>query len=78
MILSNSINFIFGRKLKKPDDKFFTQFKINYNVYFKNPLNKNLLSNKGNEIDDKKFFEEFYKTFNKKKCKKKPKNKNYF
>lgn len=66
-ILSNSTNIIFGRKLKKPDDKFITQFKINYNVYFKNPLKKNQIKNEKTDIENKKFFEDFYTTFNKKK-----------
>ena len=64
-ILKNSTNTVFGRKLKKPDDKFYHQFKINYNIYFKNPIKKNILKKKEKEEDNKLYFEELYKTLNK-------------
>ena len=65
-ILSNSTNTIFGRKLKKPDEKFIQQFNINYNVYFKNPLKKNILKKAETETDNKNYFEELYSALNKK------------
>ena len=39
-LVSNSTNVIFGRKLKPPNKKFIQKFKINYNVYFRNPIEK--------------------------------------
>ena len=69
-ILSNSTNTIFGRNLKKPDEKFITQFKINYNVYFKNPIKKSKLKNLETETDKNNYFEELYDTLNKKRVQK--------
>ena len=69
-ILSNSTNTIFGRKLKRPDEKFIQQFNINYNVYFKNPLKKNILKKAETEADNKNYFEEFYSALNKKRVQK--------
>ena len=69
-ILTNSTNNIFGRKLKKPDDKFINQYNINYNVYFNNPIEKNKLKNE-NTIESKFYFEELYNTLSKKRVQKK-------
>ena len=69
-ILSNSTNTIFGRKLKRPDEKFIQQFNINYNVYFKNPLKKNILKKAETEADNKNYFEELYSALNKKRVQK--------
>lgn len=69
-ILSNSTNIIFGRKLKKPDEKFIQQYNINYNVYFKNPLKKNILKKAETETDNKNYFEELYSALNKKRVQK--------
>ena len=63
-MISNSTNTIFGRKLHRPDDKFILQFKINYNVYFKNPIKKNLLKN-NQLIESKDYYSDLYKTLNK-------------
>ena len=65
-ILTNSTNIVYGRKLKKPDEKFLSQFKINYNVYFKNPIKKIKLKNSENETEKKNYFEDLYITLNKK------------
>ena len=69
-ILSNSTNTIFGRKLKRPDAKFIHQFKINYNIYFKNPIKKNKINNSQTETDKKNYFEELYNALNKKRVQK--------
>ena len=69
-ILSNSTNTIFGRKLKRPDEKFIRQFKINYNIYFKNPIKKNKLKNSEAETDKKNYFEDLYNALNKKRVQK--------
>ena len=69
-ILSNSTNTIFGRKLKRPDAKFIHQFKINYNIYFKNPIKKNKLKNSEAETDKKNYFEDLYNALNKKRVQK--------
>jgi len=68
-ILSNSTNIIFGRKLKKPDEKFIHQFLINYNVYFNNPIKKNKLKKTDTETESNTKFnlEELYRILNKKK-----------
>ena len=68
-ILSNSTNIIFGRKLKKPDEKFIHQFLINYNVYFNNPIKKNKLKKTDTETESNTKFnlEELYRVLNKKK-----------
>jgi len=68
-ILSNSTNIIFGRKLKKPDEKFFRQFLINYNVYFNNPIKKNKLKKTDTETESNTKFnlDELYRILNKKK-----------
>ena len=67
-ILSNSTNVIFGRKLKKPDEKFFHQFLINYNVYFNNPIKKNKLKNADTKTESNTKFnlEELYRILNRK------------
>jgi len=65
-IISNSTNIIFGRKLKKPDDKFINQFNINYNILFNNPIKKNKIKNSQTEPDNKNYFEELYNALNKK------------
>ena len=69
-ILSNSTNTIFGRKLKKPDEKYIHQFKINYNIYLKNPIKKNKLKNSEAETDKKNYFEDLYNALNKKRVQK--------
>jgi len=68
-ILSNSTNIIFGRKLKKPDEKFIHQFLINYNVYFNNPIKKNKLKKTDTETETNTKFnlEELYRVIKKKK-----------
>ena len=60
-LISNSTNIIFGRKLKPPDKKFIHKFKINYNVYFRNPIEKL----KQFKTEKKDYFKDFYKTLNK-------------
>ena len=65
-LLSNSTNMIFGRKLKRPDSKFILRFKINYNIFFNNPIKNNKLKRNENEKDNKFYFEELYNTLNKK------------
>ena len=60
-LVSNSTNIIFGRKLKPPDKKFIQKFKINYNVYFRNPIEKL----KAFKTEKKDYFKDFYKTLNK-------------
>lgn len=67
-ILSNSTNIIFGRKLKKPDEKFFRQFIINHNVYFNNPIKKNKLKKSDTETESNSRFnlEDLFRILNKK------------
>lgn len=68
-ILTNSTNTIFGRKLKKPDNKFVEQFNINYNIYFNYPIKKQ--KNKNVEKDSKVYFRDLYEALNKDRVKKK-------
>ena len=68
-IMTNSTNTIFGRKLKKPDNKFVEQFNINYNIYFKYPIKKQ--KNKNNEKDSKVYFRDLYEALNKDSVRKK-------
>ena len=67
-ILSNSTNIVFGRKLKKPDEKFFHQYIINYNIYFNNPIKKNKLKKTDTETESNAKFnlDELYRILNKK------------
>ena len=74
-ILTNSTNNIFGRKLKKPNEKFINQYNINYNIYFNNIIKKNKLK-KENETESKFYFEELYNILNKKRVQKKLNNHN--
>ena len=60
-LVSNSTNVIFGRKLKPPNKKFIQKFKINYNVYFRNPIEKL----KEIKTEKKDYFKDLYKTLNK-------------
>ena len=68
-IMTNSTNTIFGRKLKKPDNKFVEQFNINYNIYFNYPIKKQ--RNKNVEKDSKVYFRDLYEALNKDRVKKK-------
>ena len=68
-IMTNSTNTIFGRKLKKPDNKFVEQFNINYNIYFNYPLKKQ--KNKNKEKDSKVYFRDLYDALNKDRVRKK-------
>lgn len=68
-IMTNSTNTIFGRKLKKPDNKFVEQFNINYNIYFNYPIKKQ--KNKNVEKDSKVYFRDLYEALNKDRVKKK-------
>ena len=64
-LMTNSTNVIFGRKLKQPDKKFIQKFKINYNIYFRNPVKKfNTL-----QTDKKDYFKSLYETLNKEEVK---------
>ena len=65
-LMSNSTNLIFGRKLKPPNTKFIQQFKINYNIYFRNPIEKL----KTLKTEKKDYFKDLYKTLNKEEVKK--------
>ena len=60
-LVSNSTNLIHGRKLKQPSKKFIHKFKINYNIYFRNPIQKL----KQMKTDKKDYFKDLYKTLNK-------------
>ena len=66
-LLSNSTNFVNGRKLKRPSKKFIHKFKINYNIYFRNPI----LKLKETPTEQKDFFKELYNVLNKKEVKQK-------
>ena len=66
-IISNSTNIIHGRKLKQPSKKFIHKFKINYNIYFRNPI----LKLKETPTEQKDFFKELYNVLNKKEVKQK-------
>ena len=65
-LMSNSTNLIFGRKLKPPNTKFIQKFKINYNIYFRNPIEKL----KTLKTEKKDYFKDLYKTLNKEEVKK--------
>ena len=65
-LMANSTNTIFGRKLTKPDEKFINRYKMNYNIYFNNPIQKNILKSKESESDSKNYFEDLYTALNKK------------
>ena len=60
-LMSNSTNLIFGRKLKPPNTKFIQQFKINYNIYFRNPIEKL----KTLKTEKKDYFKDLYQALNK-------------
>ena len=68
-LMTNSTNTIFGRKLKKPDNKFVEQFNINYKIYFNYPIKKQ--RNKNNEKDSKIYFRDLYDALNKDRVRKK-------
>lgn len=59
-LMVNSTNVIFGRKLKQPDKKFIHKFRINYNIYFRNPIQKS----KTLETGKKDYFKNLYETLN--------------
>ena len=60
-LVSNSTNVIYGRKLKKPNLKFIPKFKLNYNIYFRNPIQKL----KETKTDKKDYFKDLYQALNK-------------
>ena len=64
-LLSNSTNFVNGRKLKRPSKKFIHKFKINYNIYFRNPIQKLKVI----KTEKKDYFKELYETLNKEEVK---------
>ena len=60
-LISNSTNVIFGRKLKKPNKKFIPKFRLNYNIYFRNPIQKI----KQQKTEKKDYFKDLYQALNK-------------
>ena len=64
-IMSNSKNIVYGRKLKQPSKKFIHKFKINYNIYFRNPIKKL----KSVKTEKKEYFKDLYEILNKEKVK---------
>ena len=64
-LMANSTNIIYGRKLKQPSKKFIRRFKINYNIYFRNPIEKLKLA----KTEKKDYFKDLYKTLNKEEVK---------
>ena len=64
-LMSNSTNIINGRKLKQPSKKFIHKFRINYNIYFRNPIQKLKVI----KTEKKDYFKELYQTLNKEEVK---------
>ena len=65
-LLENSKNKICGRKLKQPNKYFMQKFKVNYNVYFRNPIKKLKII----KTEKKDYFQDLYLILNKDSVKK--------